>query len=132
MFSSMRRAKKSKYTFCEKEKAAFENDPESHLEFRRKIEAEINLLFPLYTRGTDTQNAIHKVMLEEMLRRTGPGHEKLKLETSCEHFIKISNKTQDEGIKSVAVTQETCDDYYYHMHSFHRNNHLGRSLRELV
>ncbi|KAK5000899.1 hypothetical protein LTR66_000316 [Elasticomyces elasticus] len=66
------------YTFCEKEKAAFENDPESHLEFRRKIEAEINLLFPLYTRGTDTQNAIHKVMLEEMLRRTGPGHEKLK------------------------------------------------------
>ncbi|KAK5011784.1 hypothetical protein LTR28_003984 [Elasticomyces elasticus] len=63
------------YTSSEKEKAAFENDPESHPEFRRKIEAEINLLFPLYTRGTDTRKTIPKVMLEEMLRRIGPGHE---------------------------------------------------------
>lgn len=74
------------YYFSEKEMKHFEDDPNIHLGFRRKIEAEINLLFPFYTKGSDLQKAMHKVMLDEMLRRIGPGHEELKVSTMCRWF----------------------------------------------
>ncbi|KAH8805254.1 hypothetical protein F5884DRAFT_823017 [Xylogone sp. PMI_703] len=43
------------------------------------------------------------------------------LETACEHFIQIFKKMQEEGIKSIEVTQEACDDFLYHMDKFHEN-----------
>ena len=52
-----------------------------------------------------------------------------KLETSCEHFIKIFNKMQDERIKLIEVTQDACDDYLYHMHTFHKNTVWEDSYR---
>lgn len=61
------------------EKDAFESGAQNHLEFRQKIGAEIILLFPFYTKGTDLQKAMHKVVLDEMLGRLGPGHEKRRL-----------------------------------------------------
>lgn len=63
------------------EKDAFESGAQNHLEFRQKIGAEIILLFPFYTKGTDLQKAMHKVVLDEMLGRLGPGHEKVS--TTC-------------------------------------------------
>jgi hypothetical protein len=67
------------YYFSDEEKAQFKDNPEDHLLFRQKIEAEINLLFPFYTRGTDLQKQMHKAMYDEMQRRIGHGQEKLKV-----------------------------------------------------
>lgn len=67
------------YYFSDKEKEDFKDNPMDHLLFRQKIEAEINLLFPFYTRGTDLQKQMHVAMNDEMQRRLGPGQEKLKV-----------------------------------------------------
>ncbi|KAF4120117.1 Flavin-binding monooxygenase-like [Geosmithia morbida] len=48
------------YTFTGADKKGFREDPGSHLEFRKEIEADINII------------------TEEMNRRMGPGNEKLK------------------------------------------------------
>lgn len=66
------------YTFSDKEKARFRDDPEYHLDFRKRIEAEINGLFGMYQQGSELSNHFREVIKEEMHRRMGPGHEKLK------------------------------------------------------
>jgi cation diffusion facilitator CzcD-associated flavoprotein CzcO len=66
------------YYFSKEEKEKFRKNPESLLSLRRQIEAEINMFFELYTRGTDLQKKILLAMREEMDRRIGPGHEYLK------------------------------------------------------
>lgn len=66
------------YTFTEAEKERFKNDPEYHLDFRKRIEAEINSLFGMYQKGSEMNDHFRKVITEEMHRRMGPGHEELK------------------------------------------------------
>ena len=67
------------YTFSEDEKQFFHNNPDDLLQLRRKIEADLQVNFPLFTKGTELQKETHKTMLNEMLRRIGPGHEDLKV-----------------------------------------------------
>lgn len=66
------------YTFTDDDKKKFANDPEYHLWFRKRIEAEINSLFGMYQQGSEMSNAFRKLITEEMHRRIGPGHEQLK------------------------------------------------------
>jgi cation diffusion facilitator CzcD-associated flavoprotein CzcO len=69
---------KRQYEFTDSDKKKFKNDPEYHLNFRKRIEAEINSLFGMYQQGSEMSEAFRKVITEEMHRRMGPGHEKLK------------------------------------------------------
>lgn len=69
---------KRQYTFTDKDKAKFKNDPEYFLMFRKRIEAEINSLFGMYQQGSEMNEAFRKAITEEMHRRIGPGNEKLK------------------------------------------------------
>lgn len=66
------------YKFTEEDKKKFRENPEYHLDFRKRIEAEINGLFGMYRQGSDLSNLFRKVITEEMHRRMGPGHEELK------------------------------------------------------
>jgi cation diffusion facilitator CzcD-associated flavoprotein CzcO len=66
------------YTFSEAEKERFHSDPEYHLDFRKRIEAEINSLFGMYQQGSEMSNHFRDVITKEMNRRMGPGNEKLK------------------------------------------------------
>ncbi|NWN33681.1 hypothetical protein GY663_31375, partial [Klebsiella michiganensis] len=66
------------YTFTEADINKFKQDPEYHLEFRKKIEAEINSLFGMYQQNSALQNQFKDAITKEMHRRIGPGHEKLK------------------------------------------------------
>jgi hypothetical protein len=67
------------YVFTDEEKRKFREDPDFLLNMRQKIEAEVNLLFPFFQRGTDLQKQMHIVMTEEMHNRIGPGHKELKV-----------------------------------------------------
>lgn len=66
------------YFFSEEEKRQFRDNPQFLLSLRQTIEAELNMGFGLYTRGSELQKKTHNAMLEEMVRRIGPGHEELK------------------------------------------------------
>lgn len=66
------------YDFTEADIEKFRNDPEYHLEFRKKIEAEINSLFGMYQQNSDLANQFRETVTKEMLRRMGPGHDELK------------------------------------------------------
>lgn len=66
------------YKFTEADKKRFSDDPEYFLRFRKEIEAEINVLFDMYISGSETQTKFRDVIEKEMLRRLGPGNEKLK------------------------------------------------------
>lgn len=66
------------YTFTEADIKKFKEDPQYHLEFRKKIEAEINSLFGMYQQNSELQNQFKDVITKEMHRRMGPGHDKLK------------------------------------------------------
>lgn len=74
------------YTFSATERTKFREDADTLLRLRKKIEAEITMLFPFYIKGTDLQKRMLVTMREEMMKRLGPGHEKLKVcfdLTSC-------------------------------------------------
>ncbi|KAF2748392.1 FAD/NAD(P)-binding domain-containing protein [Sporormia fimetaria CBS 119925] len=66
------------YNFSETDIKKFKEDPEYHLDFRKRIEAEINSLFGMYQQGSELSNQFREVITAEMHRRMGPGHEKLK------------------------------------------------------
>ncbi|KAF2669324.1 FAD/NAD(P)-binding domain-containing protein [Microthyrium microscopicum] len=66
------------YTFSEEEMHKFRDDPEYHLNFRKRIEAEINSLFGMYKQGSELSDKFRDVITKEMHRRMGPGHDKLK------------------------------------------------------
>lgn len=66
------------YTFTEEDKRKFKEVPGYLLQFRKKIEAEINSLFGMYQQGSETSQNFKKVITAEMNRRIGEGHEKLK------------------------------------------------------
>lgn len=69
---------KRQYTFTAKDKKRFREDPEYYLQFRKQIEAEINTLFGMYLQDSDIQVKFRDIIEKEMLRRMGPGNEKLK------------------------------------------------------
>ncbi|KIW09237.1 uncharacterized protein PV09_00163 [Verruconis gallopava] len=66
------------YKFSDEDKKRFASDPEYHLDFRKRIEAEINSLFGMYQQNSELSNQFRKVITDEMNRRMGPGHEELK------------------------------------------------------
>jgi cation diffusion facilitator CzcD-associated flavoprotein CzcO len=66
------------YTFSDEEKQRFREDPGHLLQFRKKIESEINALFGMYFQGSAMSDQFRDVITEEMNRRLGPGHEELK------------------------------------------------------
>lgn len=66
------------YKFTDADKERFEKDPNYLLEFRKKIESEINSLFGMYQQGSEMSNQFRAVITDEMNRRMGPGNEKLK------------------------------------------------------
>ncbi|EEY17853.1 4-hydroxyacetophenone monooxygenase [Verticillium alfalfae VaMs.102] len=69
---------KRQYTFTEEDKQKFRDDPEYHLMFRKRIEAEINSLFGMYQQGSELSDQFRQVIKDEMERRIGPGNEELK------------------------------------------------------
>lgn len=66
------------YEFTPADKKRFREDPEYHLDFRKRIEAEINGLFGMYKQGSELSHTFREVITNEMNRRMGPGHEELK------------------------------------------------------
>lgn len=66
------------YNFTEADIKKFKDDPQYHLGFRKRIEAEINSLFGMYQQNSELSNQFREVITQEMNRRMGPGHEKLK------------------------------------------------------
>ena len=66
------------YTFTEADKRKFLEDPDYLLQFRKKIEAEINSLFGMYQQDSKTSNEFREVIRKEMNRRIGPSNEELK------------------------------------------------------
>lgn len=68
---------KRQYAFTDEDKQRFRDDPEYFLQFRKEIEAEINIMFEMYMQGSEVSTSFKKLMTEEMRRRIGPGQEKL-------------------------------------------------------
>jgi hypothetical protein len=68
----------AQYFYSDEEKKAFRDDPEFHLEYRKKLESSVNNLFDMFLKDSETNRAAERLMKAEMLRRIGPGHEELK------------------------------------------------------
>lgn len=68
---------KRQYTFTEEDKQRFRDDPEYFLQFRKEIEAEINVMFEMYMQGSEVSKNLKQLIMNEMRRRIGPGQEKL-------------------------------------------------------
>lgn len=64
--------------FTKEEIARFEEDPNYHLEFRKKMENVMNNSTDVFVAESEMNNAARKMMETEMERRIGPGHEELK------------------------------------------------------
>ncbi|KAH0841227.1 4-hydroxyacetophenone monooxygenase [Fonsecaea pedrosoi] len=65
------------FTFTEEQKERFRSDPEYHLQFRRKIEAEVNWMADVFKMGSKMQQDVQKMMTQQMKARIGPGHDEL-------------------------------------------------------
>ncbi|KAF7554982.1 hypothetical protein G7Z17_g2508 [Cylindrodendrum hubeiense] len=59
------------FTFSEELKQRFRADPDYHLRFRKRIEAEVNWMADIFTVGTDMQKEVQETMTEQMKRRIG-------------------------------------------------------------
>jgi hypothetical protein len=68
----------AQYYFSEAEKKKFRDDPEFHLQYRKKLESAVNNLFEMFVKDSETNKAAETAMRAEMLRRIGPGNEELK------------------------------------------------------
>ena len=69
---------KRQYTFTDVDKNKFRTDSAYHLDFRKRIEAEVNGLFGMYRQGSDLSNLFRDIITKEMNKRMGPGHDELK------------------------------------------------------
>jgi len=69
--------KHEQFRFTEEEKEEFRTNPEGHLQFRRRIEAEFNILVDMFVLGSPTQLAMHQVMVQQMRSRLGTSNEEL-------------------------------------------------------
>ena len=61
------------FTFSDEQKKRFLQDPEYHLQFRKRIEAEVNWMADVFIVGSDMQKEVQQLMTEQMKRRLGPG-----------------------------------------------------------
>lgn len=68
----------SQHFFTDEEKQRFKDDPEYHLQYRKKIESAINNIFEMYIKDSEASKGAQENMVKEMNRRIGPGHEELK------------------------------------------------------
>lgn len=66
------------HTSGEAEKMRIAEDSEYNLDFRKRIEAEINGLFGMYQQSLELSHHFRWVITKEMNRRMGPGYEKSK------------------------------------------------------
>jgi hypothetical protein len=64
--------------FSEDEIRRFRDDPEYHLQFRKKIENTMNNSTEVFVAGSEMNEGARKMMKTEMERRIGQGHEDLK------------------------------------------------------
>lgn len=64
--------------YSEEEKRRFREDPQYHLEYRQKMEAELNGFFFAFKQNSQQNNLFRKAITDSMLRRLGPGHDQLK------------------------------------------------------
>ncbi|KFZ16841.1 hypothetical protein V502_04873 [Pseudogymnoascus sp. VKM F-4520 (FW-2644)] len=76
--SGMKAAAAGKHCYAEEEMALFRNDPELFLKYRKKLEAGLILLFPVFQRGTPTNLFFRKMMEDMTNQRLGDGNEELK------------------------------------------------------
>lgn len=65
------------FTFTEEQKRRFREDPEYHLQFRKRIEAEVNWMADIFAMGSDMQKEVQASMTEQMKKRIGMGNEEL-------------------------------------------------------
>lgn len=77
-YGSQSTKKYEQFTFTEEEKKRFHDDPEYHLKFRKRIEAEFNTLADMFVMGSEVQKQVQEMMIQQMEARIGPGHEDLK------------------------------------------------------
>lgn len=68
----------AQHHFTQQEIERFQQDPEYHLQFRKKIENAMNNATDVFVVGTEMHSAARKMMQAEMEKRIGPGHEELK------------------------------------------------------
>lgn len=65
------------FTFTEEQKQRFKDDAEYYLQFRKKIEAELNYMADFFIYGTDMQKDTQREMSEKMRARLGRGNDDL-------------------------------------------------------
>lgn len=68
----------AQYYYTAEEKQRFQDDPEYHLLYRRKLESSVNNLFDMFIAESEISKQAQEQMQKEMERRLGPGHEELK------------------------------------------------------
>jgi hypothetical protein len=68
----------SQHFFTKEEIQRFKDNPEYHLQYRKKLESAINNIFEMYIKDSETSKGAQENMVKEMNRRIGPGHEDLK------------------------------------------------------
>lgn len=66
------------HRFTDEQIRKFKDDPEYHLQFRKKIENQLNGATDVFTAGSEMNEGARKMMKAEMERRIGPGNEDLK------------------------------------------------------
>jgi cation diffusion facilitator CzcD-associated flavoprotein CzcO len=67
----------AQYYYTDAEKKRFRDDPKYFLEYRKRLESNVNSLFDMFLVGSETSISAQKMMTEEMIRRLGPGNEDL-------------------------------------------------------
>ena len=78
--TSDRKAIIGRHYYTEEEKQSFRNDSDFHLAYRKELESKMGKKFPVFLRGTLDNLAAKKIFRADMMRKLGPGREKL-LET---------------------------------------------------
>ncbi len=68
----------TQYFYSEEEKKRFREDPEYHLKYRRDLEIMLNEGFDVFIKDSPQSQQAEETIKAEMLRRIGPGHEKIK------------------------------------------------------
>lgn len=68
----------AQFAFTHEEIERFRRDPEFHLNFRKKIEAEFNIMADMFIFGSPVQKQVQMEMIQEMETRLGPGNKELK------------------------------------------------------
>lgn len=63
----------SNFDYTEEQKNAWIQDPQSYLDYRRKIEAEINVRFPFYVNHTPEQKAARDYAVNDMSEKLKRG-----------------------------------------------------------